>query len=543
MALDTSTSPHTSATFTDDQLARLRTYGTPHHVAAGDVLYGVGDVGYDLILIDEGTAEIVREERPDAAAEVVAKEQAGGILGEMSLLTRQAVYLTARMTSDGAVHRISSAALRRLMSEDAELSDILLRTFMARRDELRASAARSLEILGDERSSGALALRTYAARLQLPHTWFDVSTPECQALTDSLGLTAEDLPTVIAAGTIIRNATPGQLADRLGLSYRPSDQDVDLIVVGAGPAGLAAAVYGSSEGLRTVLLDAVGPGGQAAASSRIENYLGFPNGLSGAELTGLAQTQALKFGTDAYSPCQVKTLTTTEAGHRIELEDGVVLTARAVIVATGARYRTLPLERWAHFEGAGIYYAATEIETRRLAGLPVTVVGGANSAGQAAIFLASKGCPVSIVIRSDDIRAGMSSYLVERILADPAITVRTGAEVTALHGEDYLDGVTLHDAAGDRVEPSAALFCFIGAIPASDWLPDIERDPRGFIFTDVDVSSYRGDGSSRPLPFETSIPAIFAVGDVRHGSMKRVAAAVGEGASAVASTHAALARI
>lgn len=547
MASDTQPDHHTSAIFTEPQRERLRRYGVPQSAAAGEILYRVGDVSYDLILIDEGAAEIVREGRAGTEEKIVAHEDAGGILGEMGLLSGQAVYLTARMAEEGHIHRISPTELRRLMADDAELSEMLLRTFIARRNELRASAASSLEIIGDERRADSLSLRTYAARMQLPHEWVDVSSEVFGELADALRFTHDDLPVVVVNGDVITRATTGILADRLGLSYRPTSREADLVVVGAGPAGLAAAVYGASEGLQTVLLDSVGPGGQAATSSRIENYLGFPNGLSGGDLTGLAHIQALKFGTNVYSPCEVKSLSRTPGGHVVELGDGTVLNARAVIVATGARYRNLPLQRWADFEGAGIYYAATEIETRRVTGMPVTVIGGANSAGQAAIFLASKNCRVTLVIRGHDINAGMSSYLVERILSDPLITVSTGTQVTALHGEDYLTGLTLTTATGETRIDSAALFCFIGAVPASDWLHDVALDDRGFILTDADIPHDRLDGvwhtrDTRPLPFETNVPALFAVGDVRHGSMKRVAAAVGEGASAVASTHAALAR-
>jgi thioredoxin reductase (NADPH) len=541
--------PHTSAMFTPAQLERLRGYGTVHTVDAGEILYQPGDTSYDMILVDTGTAEVVRVNGGGVPDDVLASESEGGILGEMSLLSKQAVYLTARMASAGRIYRVSPVELRRVMTEDAELSEILLTTFMARREELKASAARSLEIIGEERSAASLALRTYAARLQLPHEWVDAGTDEAASLLASNGLTEADYPVAITATGVIRSATPGLLAERLGLSYRVAEagSEVDLVVVGAGPGGLAAAVYGASEGLSTVLLDSVGPGGQAAASSRIENYLGFPNGLSGGDLIGRAQIQALKFGASVYSPCEVVSVVSGSASHRVLLTDGTVINARAVIAATGARYRTLPLERWADFEGAGIYYAATEIETRRLAGLPATVVGGANSAGQAAIFLASKDCKVEIVVRGSDISAGMSSYLVDRILADPAITVRTSTQVTALHGETYLTDIELTDGAGSAITlPAAALFCFIGAIPASEWLGDVAKDKAGFVLTDSFIPADRlekawPETGRSPLAFETSVPSMFAVGDVRHGSMKRVAAAVGEGASAVASTHAALA--
>lgn len=539
-------SSHTSVEFTPAQLDRLRVYGTKHSAAAGEILYRPGDIGYDLVLVESGSAEVVRETVPGEPSHVVARESSGGILGEMSLLSRQAVYLTARMADAGVIYRIDPRELRRLMSTDAELSALLLSTFMARRRELQASAARSLDLIGDDRSAAALAVRTYVARLQLPHHWIAADSPEGQSALKRARATTSDLPVAITSAGTILSVTPGLLAERLGLTYRLTDVEavVDLVVVGAGPAGLAATVYGASEGLITTVLDSVGPGGQAAASSRIENYLGFPEGLSGGDLLGRAHTQALKFGASVYSPCEVQSIKPTSSGYRLTLHDGAIITARAVIAATGAHYRTLPIDRWHEFEGAGIYFAATDLETRRLAGLPVTVVGGANSAGQAAIYLASKGCTVDLVIRGADIAAGMSAYLVDRILATATITVRASTQVTALHGDSFLTGIDYADGTGavTRHHPTSALFCFIGAVPASEWLTDVARDKNGFIFTDSDIPDHElgtewAELSRRPLAFETSWPGLFAVGDVRHGSMKRVAAAVGEGASAVASTH------
>jgi thioredoxin reductase (NADPH) len=337
------------------------------------------------------------------------------------------------------------------------------------------------------------------------------------------------------------------VAETLGLSYRAIDSGatVDLAVVGAGPAGLAAAVYGSSEGLCTVLLDAVGPGGQAASSSRIENYPGFPSGISGAELAERVETQALKFGAQLSTPCEIVGLACHE--HlRAVLADGTDIPTRALIVASGARYRWLPLERWDEFVGAGIFYAATELEARSCADGPVTVVGGGNGAGQAALFLASFGCEVTIAIRRPEIESGMSRYLVDRLLANPNITVRGGTEVTRLDGGDVLESISMAGPAGELQEQACGgLFCFIGAEPATSWLTDVALDEHGFVRTDVQLKSDElGETWSAlgrgPLPFETSVPGVFAVGDVRHGSMKRVAAAVGEGASAVRSVHTAI---
>jgi thioredoxin reductase (NADPH) len=370
---------------------------------------------------------------------------------------------------------------------------------------------------------------------------------------ESSGLTEDDLPAVVLPGATLKRATPGTLAQKLNLSYhRSSRKPVDVAIVGAGPAGLAAAVYGASEGLATVLLDAVGTGGQAAASSRIENYLGFPFGLSGADLTGRAVLQALKFGAQLASPCRAVTLDTERNGGRLRLHlpDGEFIDTKAVVIATGAAYRALPLERWPDFEGAGIYYAATELEARGCVGSPVTVVGGANSAGQAALYMAGRGSDVSLVVRGPDIAAEMSAYLVDRLLVHPRVTVQCRSEVTRLDGADFLEEISITDRATDttQAQPCSALFCFIGAEPATSWLTGIATEDNGFIRTDGQLHdddlgpAWAGLGRN-PLPFETSVPGVFAVGDVRSGSMKRVAAATGEGASAIASVHKAIAAI
>jgi len=530
------------------QLARLRSYGTPQTVEAGEVLYGPGDATYDLVVAEDATVEIVQPATRDAPKESLVQFGPGSFLGELNLLTGQAVYLIARVVEGGRVHRIAPERFRRLMAEDPELSDILLEAFRARREILTQSgASRGIELVGSAMDSASLALRTYAARRRLPHLWFEADSVAGQSLMRTASLTSADLPTALMPDRVLTRATPGELAETLGLSYRGIDGGgaVDLTVVGAGPAGLAAAVYGASEGLTTVLLDAVGPGGQAATSSRIENYLGFPSGISGAELAERAETQALKFGARLSTPCEIVALDIDEHLHAV-LADGTAIATRALIIASGARYRSLSLERWDEFAGAGIYYAATELEARSCADGPVTVVGGGNGAGQAALFLASCGCDVTVAIRRPEIDSGMSRYLVDRLLASPKITVRGGTEVTRLDGGHALESISLVGPAGELHEQAChGLFCFIGAEPATGWLTGVALDEHGFVRTDVELTTDElGETWSalgrRPLPFETSVPGVFAVGDVRHGSMKRVAAAVGEGASAVRSVHTAI---
>lgn len=530
----------------DDQLARLRAYGVPRAVEVGEILFAVGEATYDLVLIDEGAVELVRPASRLGPEEIVVRMDADRFAGELGLLTGQAVFLTCRVVQAGHVHQISPDRFRTMMAHDAELSDLILRALLARRAIMRSgSAAQTLEIIGSGMSSSTLALRTYAARQELPHLWFDSDTLAGQAVMKTVELESKDLPAVLTPVTTIKGATPGQLADLLGLSYRRSaDKPVDLTVIGAGPAGLAAAVYGASEGLATVLLDAVGTGGQAAASSRIENYLGFPSGLSGSDLAARATVQALKFGAQLSSPCKVVHLDCGGTQLRVVLSDGTDINTQAVVIATGAQYRALPLDRWGEFEGAGIYYAATTLEATACGEQPVTVVGGANSAGQAAIYLAERGSEVTVAVRAADLRIGMSSYLVERLIAHPRVTIRTNTEVTGLDGLTSLESIKLTERAdGEQIEQACrGLFCFIGAEPTTGWLSGVAVDEDGFIRTDVqlrpaDLGPMWTALGRAPLPFETSVPGVFAVGDVRHGSMKRVAAAVGEGASAVRSVH------
>jgi thioredoxin reductase (NADPH) len=535
---------------TESECTRLRAFGTPQTVSVGDTLFQPGDVTYDLVLIDEGVVDIVSAATLGKPEAVVVQHRAGALLGELNLLTGQTVYLTARVAEAGTVYRIDPDAFRRVMSEDPELSDLLLKALLTRRTLLRdnPAAARNIVIVGSSLSSTALALRTYAARQVLPHRWFDAETLEGKRVMTAAELTVADLPAVLTPSRTLRRTTPGELAEHLGLSYhRAADKSIDVAVVGGGPAGLAAAVYGASEGLATVLIDAVATGGQAAASSRIENYLGFPSGLSGAELTGRASIQALKFGAELSSPCKAASLDCSGGQLRVVLEDGTDIVTRSVVIATGARYRSLPLERWPDFEGAGIYYAATEIEARVCGNQPVSVIGGANSAGQAALYLASRDSAVNLVVRGSDLLAGMSAYLADRLMATPQVTIHTDTEVTALHGDAFLNRVTLTNRATGEVHDAACsgLFCFIGAVPATEWLTRVALDEDGFIRTDtqlqdVDLGEIWTHMGRRPLPFETSMPAVFAAGDARSGSMKRVAAAVGEGSSAIRSVHAAL---
>ncbi|MFI7143010.1 FAD-dependent oxidoreductase [Streptomyces massasporeus] len=530
----------------EEQLARAAGYAKRQEVAAGEVLFDVGDDSGDLVLCDTATLESLSSSADGTREHIFLTYGRGQFAGELSLLTGQRRSLTIRVVGSGAIHRVDRDSFRRLMARETELSDLFLRAFLARRRILRQTIGQTLRIVGDADSATGMALRTFAARQGMPYQWIDGGSDEGEAAVRSAGFTKADLPVAMTPRDTLPRVTPGTLSERLNLAYRRTGSGTsDLTVVGAGPAGLAAAVYAASEGLETVLLDSVATGGQAATSARIENYLGFPFGLSGADLTARAAVQALKFGAHIATPCPVTALKTEGGTHVLDLVDGTRIRTRAVLVATGAAYRSLPLDRWDEFTGSGIYYAATDLEAHAVAGRRVTVVGGANSAGQAALHLARYADGVTLVVRGDELGARMSAYLVERIVNNPRITVRTGSEVTGLHGGNRLEGVSL-TARGDhgaayRID-CAGLFCFIGAEPATGWLTHVALDEAGFVPTDreltPDVLGRRWlDLGRDPLPYETSAPGVFAAGDVRRSSMKRVAAAVGDGASAVRSVH------
>ncbi|MEW9528423.1 FAD-dependent oxidoreductase [Microbispora sp. NPDC049125] len=518
----------------DEQFRRLASYGDVEPAEAGQELYTTGDDSYDLFLLRSATVDIVREATALKPEHRVYQGRPGDFLGELSLLTGQHVYLTARVVTAGTVIRVGAAMLRRVLAEQVDIADVLIEAFQARRDTIRAAAGNALEIVGRAGDAAALDLRTYVTQLLLPHAWLDATAGSGLTLMRSAGIGEADLPAAVISGSVLRNVTPRAVADALGLSYRSDGRPADLVVVGSGPAGLAAAVYAASEGLVTVLLDRSGIGGQAAKSARIENYLGFPQGVSGENLTRLAMIQALKFGVRIFSPCAVTSLDLSdERRPALLLADGSRIESRAVIAATGAHYRRLDIPGWAAFEKAGcIRYAATDLDVRGYEGRPVAVIGGANSGGQAALSLAVRGASVDLIIRGADLGARMSSYLADRIRMHPAIRLHTGASVRGLDGEDALESIVVERPGGARYRLDCrALFCFIGADPVSSWLTGVAKDERGFIRTDHQPA----------LPFQTSAPRVFAVGDVRSGSIKRVATAVGEGASAVSSVHAALA--
>jgi thioredoxin reductase (NADPH) len=524
------------------ELAEAARFGSERDVAAGDTLFVAGAASQDLFVVLAGAVEVVRLEE-GADTEVIASYGPGGFVGELTLLTGQRRFLTARVTAPGRVLVIEQAEFRRLMSLRPALAETIFSAMLARREILRSGGgALAIRIIGSRYSPEAMALRSFAEHSRLAHSWIDLEDAEdVQALLATMGLGPQDTPVVLTPTDVLRRATPADLAENLGLAFHATPGYLfDLVVVGSGPAGLAAAVYGASEGLRTVCLDAVTIGGQAGASSRIENFMGFPNGISGGDLTARAAAQALRLGARMNAPSEVVSLRSENGFHALTLVDGSEIPTRAVIVASGARYRRLGVQDLDRFEGAGVYYAATDLEARVCQGTTVVLVGGGNSAGQAAIYLAQHNCKVAIAIRGQDLAHSMSQYLIERIDADRKIELMTNTEVDALAGDEHLETISLrHNDTGEKQTLSCSgLFCFIGATPATEWLPSaVLLDADGFVLTDRQLPEEDHGQTIRALPFESSLPGVFAAGDVRSGSMKRVAAAVGDGSSAVRSVH------
>jgi thioredoxin reductase (NADPH) len=520
--------PPSSRLLSASQLAALAGIGEERTAAAGDVLYRVGDRRYPFIAIREGEVAIVDE----AGAEII-RHGASGFLGELNLLTGQTVFVTAVARTPLRYIAVDRDALRPLLFEDEPLSELLLSAFISRREALQRAQV-GMEVVGPRSSSATLRLVEFASANRLPFTWRDPERgddPEAAALV--AGLDAAELPLVrIPGGIELRGPSNGQVSRALGVGLELAPrEEVDLLVVGGGPAGLAAAVYGASEGLRTLVIESTALGGQAGSSRRIENYLGFPAGITGSELTGRAATQARKFGARTASPYSAVSLEPRNGGYVVRLEDEHEIEAGSVLLATGARYRRLAVDGLAGYEGTSVFYAAGPPEAQLCGAARVGVVGGGNSAGQAAVWLARGGALVTLLHRRADLRETMSDYLVHE-LDRFGVAVRDRSEIAELHGADgRLEAVTLKS--GERVALSF-LFCFLGGLPCTEWLGDaVARDEQGFVLT--------GAAAQAGFLLETSLPGVFAAGDVRSGSTKRCATAVGEGAMAVQLVHARLA--
>ncbi len=505
------------------QLATLAEHGEERTAAVGEELFRIGDESYPFIAILEGEAAVL-----DAAGQEIVRHGASGFLGEMNLLTGQTVFLTAVATEPMRYIAVERAQLRQLLLDDGPLSDILLSAFIQRRELLQQRQGIGVEIVGGRDSAPTRQLIDFVKRQRLPYTWTDPDE-SAEAAQQIDGLGPAELPLVrLPGGGELRAPSDGELSRALGigLELKPREE-VDLLVIGGGPAGLGAAVYGASEGLETLVVESTGLGGQAGTSRRIENYLGFPAGITGSELTSRAVTQARKFNARTATPYRARELEAGDGRHTVRLEEGNEIAARAVVIATGAEYRKLPVDDLERYEGISIFYAAGPPEAQICGGQRVAVVGGGNSAGQAAVWLARGGALVTLLHRRADLGETMSNYLIGE-LDRYGVSVRDRSEIAELHGEnDQLEAVTLSD--GTRL-PYSYLFLFLGASPCTDWLGEaVKRDEKGFILTGPEI------GAEGLL--ETSVPRVYAAGDVRAGSIKRCAIAVGEGAAVVRFVH------
>src|SRR5215216_6142850 len=533
-------------TLNEDQIEVLSRYGETRETEAGQVLFRAGDPSNDFFVVLEGEVEMIDDFAGEART--IAVFLAGRFLGELNILTGQAMYLSAVVRKGGEVLAISREQLKEVVTEEPNLSDIILKAFLARRSYLMRTGV-GLRIIGSRHSGDATRLREFAARNRLPHVWIELEEdPRAEALLERFGASPSETPVTIWQGKeVLKNPTNAELARTIGLKVdAPWERTYDLVVVGAGPAGLGASVYGASEGLSTLALESVALGGQAGTSSRIENYLGFPAGLSGFELASRALVQADKFGARTAVPEEAVSLKWEDGYYRIGLSEGGEVVARSVIAASGARYRRLDVPRLGSFEGVSIHYAATQAEAQRCEGEEVAVVGGGNSAGQASLFLAGRTRRVYLLIRGDDLGKSMSRYLVDRVTDTENVELLTNVEIRELMGEDRLEGVVVEDnrSGARRTLGARGLFVFIGAKANTAWLQGaVELDKRGFVLTGraLNDSALEEDAwqalSREPYPLETSLPGVFAAGDVRGGSIKRVASAVGEGAMAVTLVH------
>ncbi len=530
---------------TPAQIRRIAALGRMRATQRGDVLVEQGAGIVPFFVVVSGQLEVVR---PLGAAEtLVALHGPGQFTGEVNMVSGRRAPFRARVSEPGEVIELDRQRFLSLMQTDVELGEILMRAFILRRVELLAAGVGDAVLVGSNLSAGTLRIKEFLMRNGHPYSFIDLEKdPDVQRLLDDFHIGAGEIPVLICHGQqALRNPTNQQVAECLGFNESVDQTHLrDLIIIGAGPAGLAAAVYGASEGLDVLVLETSTPGGQAGSSSRIENYLGFPTGISGVELAGRAYSQAQKFG------AQILIAKGTRLAHDrkpyiIEVESGSRIPARAVVIATGAEYRKPPLKDLSRFEGAGVYYCATSLEAQLCGGEEVIVVGGGNSAGQAAVFLAEKAKRVHMLVRSVGLAESMSRYLIRRIEETPSIVLRPYTEIVALEGDDHLESVRWRNSQTGQTEERRICHVFVmtGAVPNTNWLDGcLALDSKGFIKTGPDLSQEDLNHANWPLvrpPYllETSLPGIFAVGDVRSGSIKRVASAVGEGSIAISFVH------
>jgi thioredoxin reductase (NADPH) len=530
------------------QLSRLGAYGQRVPTREAEILVDSGERYGRIVAVLSGSIDVLL---PGLTGETtITQLTAGDFTGEMSALRGSSSYVRVRVHEAGEVISISAENLRRLIQADAELSELFMRAFILRRMGLRETHAGDVVLIGSRDSPHALRIRQFLERNVVPYSSFDaVDDLDAVALLEQFQIGVHEIPIVLCRDMILRNPTNERVADCLGLNAQLDESVVrDVVVIGAGPAGLAAAVYAASEGLSVLVLETMAPGGQAGTSSRIENYLGFPTGISGGALAGRALVQAQKFGAEVIVAGSAVRLATCDSLHRVDLSGGRTIRARTVIIATGAEYRSLPLENLGRFLGVGIYYAATSIEAQLCRDDVVCIVGGGNSAGQAAVFLANTCSEVHVLVRSAGLSDSMSQYLIRRIDESSNISLHPFTELTALDGDTHLESVSWRSRGELTTRPIRHVFILAGAVPNVGWLGQcIAVDKQGFVQTGPDISPRELEVRHWPLgraPYflETSQPGVFAVGDVRSGSTKRVAAAVGEGSACISFVHAVLAK-
>ena len=529
---------------TPAQMERLLPHGRIRAVSAGEILLEHGEPPDAFFAVVDGEIDIVRPR--GSGEELIVVHGPTEFVGDIHLLSGRRSVVRARVRTAGNVIEVPREQLLALIQTDADLSGILMRAFILRRVELMSSGAGDVVIVGSSHSSGTLRLKEFLSRNGYPYTYLDLERDEAaQEVLDRFEVPLDEVPIVLCpGGRVLRNPSNAELADCLGFNEMiDEDRLRDLIIVGAGPAGLAAAVYAASEGLSTLVLETVAPGGQAGSSSKIENYLGFPAGVSGLELAARAYTQAGKFGAEVLVAHSAVQLHCDRRPYAITVDGDRRYTARAIVIATGARYRRPDIANLAAFEGAGVYYGATFIESQLCGGSEVVVVGGGNSAGQAAVFLSGTARHVHMLVRASRLADSMSRYLIRRIEESPNITLHPQSEIVGLEGGDRLERVTWRDGSSGetRTDSWAHVFLMLGAVPNTRWLDGcVVMDGRGFIKTgpDLTANELRGWKASRsPLLLETSLPGVLAVGDVRAGNVKRVASAVGEGSVSVSLVH------
>jgi thioredoxin reductase (NADPH) len=536
---------HIFPTLTPTQINRIAAHGHMRVIQRGEVLIEQGDRNFPFFVVVTGEVEIVR---PSGAAEtLITIHGPGNFLGEVNALSGRSSLFRARVTKPGELIELDRQHMLTLVQTDAELGEIIMRAFVLRRVEFVTAGVGDVVLIGSMHSASTLRIKEFLMRNGHPYSYLDLErNPEVQNLLDGFHIAASEIPVVICRGEIVlRNPTNQQVADCLGFNEIVDQTQIrDLVIIGAGPAGLAAAVYAASEGLDVIMLEASSPGGQAGSSSRIENYLGFPSGISGEELASRAYNQAQKFGAQVLI-AKATRLACERKPYVVEVENGARIQTRTIVIATGAEYRRPPLENLSRFEGTGVYYGATFVEAQLCSGEEVIVVGGGNSAGQAAVFLAQTTKRVHMLIRSAGLAESMSRYLIRRIQETPTIVLHPHTEIVALEGGDHLESIHWRNNQTGQIEEHNIRHVFImtGADPNTRWLDGcVALDAKGFIKTGPDLSPEELSAAHWPLarsPYlhETSLPGVFAVGDVRGGSIKRVASAVGEGSIAISFVH------